>query len=348
MNDHVKALDDVIREVVFNDDVSQLLRTPNAAHPYDGVVKFQVDECEDNGTSIAQEGFQIGEPFDGDIENAPVLFLSSNPAFNFDEVSPRYFPDSGKIFKPEHIDAQKQGHISDGDYSFAAIQNAFTVPQREMSFDEIKEFLMTRIQTSPARNDSDQALRIPLKDGGLVAVPYWGTVRNNTEKLLPTDLTGLWANLTPSQRAREIMKYVVCMEIVPFRSTMGAGLTPALFYKCWNNFTEHLLAHSGARVIVLSGKTLFFDAFCRNVPLTDSQIQTLNDHNIVQCNFGGKTRLVVKAETAGRGAGTALIPFDRYFDPAQYPTTNSDTLPDLIQAVAGSDFVRKAISQINN
>ena len=94
MNCNIKALDDVIREIVFNDDVSQLLSTPNAAHSYDGVVQFQVDECEDNGTSIAKEGFQIGEPFDGDIENAPILFLSSNPAFNFDEVSPRYFPDS--------------------------------------------------------------------------------------------------------------------------------------------------------------------------------------------------------------------------------------------------------------
>ena len=80
MNGNIKALDDVIREIVFNDDVSQLLSTPNAAHSYDGVVQFQVDECEDNGTSIEDEGFQIGEPFDGDIENAPVLFLSSNPA----------------------------------------------------------------------------------------------------------------------------------------------------------------------------------------------------------------------------------------------------------------------------
>ena len=344
MYDNVKALDDVIREIVFNDDVSQLLRAPNAVHSYNGVVQFQVDECEDNGTSIAKEGFQIGEPFDGDIENAPILFLSSNPAFNFDEVSPRYFPESGRCFMPEHIDGQKQRHFSDGDYSFAAIQNAFTVPQREMSFNEIKEFLMTRIQTSPARNNGDQALRIPLKDGGLVAVPYWGTVRNNTEELLPPALTGLWANLTPSQRAREIMKYVVCMEIVPFRSTMGAGLTPELFDQCWDNFTKHLLARSGAKVIILARKTVF-DFFCTKLSLTEQQIQTLNDHNIVRCDFGGRTRLVVKAKTAGTGAGTALIPFDKYFDPAQYPTTNQDTLNDLIQAVTNSPLVQKAISQ---
>ena len=213
-----------------------------------------------------------------------------------------------------------------------------------MSFDEIKEFLMTRIQTSPARNNSDQVLRIPLKDGGLVAVPYWGTVRNNTEKLLPPALTGLWANLTPSQRAREIMKYVVCMEIVPFRSTMGAGLTPELFDQCWDNFTKHLLARSGAKLIIIAREPVF-DFFCKKLSLTKQQIQTLEDHNIIECDFGGKTRLVVKAKTAGTGAGTALIPFDSYFDPAQYPTTNQDTLCRLIQAVTNSPLVQKAISQ---
>ena len=335
------TLDNIIRDVVYNKDIQALLKKPEK-HPYYEITQFQIDECKNNYTSIEKEGFQIGEPFDGDIENAPILFLSSNPAFNFDEVSPRYFPDSDKVFMSEHI-TTNACMVTGGIYSFDEIKTIFTVPQREMSFDEIKNFLKNRIQTSPAKNISDKTLRITLKDGGSIAVPYWGTIRNNTEILLPTALKALWTGrLTPSQQAREIMKYAVCMEIVPFRSTMAAGVLPAL-NKCWNDFTKHLLAFSAAKVIVLV-RSVAVNTFCANVPLTTAQQQTLLEHNIVKCTLEGKERFVVRAETAGRGAGTALVPFDRYFDPNIYPTTNLNTLSELQNAVANSSLVQKAIN----
>ena len=102
------TLDDIISDVVYNKDVHNLL-----TQPYGGIVQFQIEECVNNGTSVDKEGFQIGEPFDGDIENAPILFLSSNPAFNFDEVSPRYFAASGKVFKPKHVSVTKRVKFSD-------------------------------------------------------------------------------------------------------------------------------------------------------------------------------------------------------------------------------------------
>ena len=86
---------------------------------------------------IEEESFQIGEHFDNDIEHAPILFLSSNPAFTFDEVSPRYFPASGKIFIPEHIDTAKKAEFSAGEYSLEEIKKKLTVPQKEMTFEEI-------------------------------------------------------------------------------------------------------------------------------------------------------------------------------------------------------------------
>ena len=140
------TLDQVISDIIYNRDVQKLLMQPDLKQPYGEVTQFQIDECEDNDTSINNEGFQIGEPFDGDIENAPVLFLSSNPAFNFDEVSPRYFAD-GKVFMPEHISATKREKFSDAskEYSFDEIRKMFIEPQKEMSFDEIKTFLKTRI-----------------------------------------------------------------------------------------------------------------------------------------------------------------------------------------------------------
>ena len=296
MSSNSKTLDNLIREIVYNQDIHKLLVTPDTTKPYGDVVKFQVDECEDNGTSIKEEGFQIGEPFDGDIENAPVLFLSSNPAFNFDEVSPRYFPDSEKIFMPAYVDIIKDNRVNipAGDYSFEEVKSKFSVPQKEISFDEIKKFLMTRIQTSPARNRRDETLRIPLKDGGTVGVPYWTCVRNNTELLLPASLKGQWTSLTPSQRAREIMKYVVCMEIVPFRSNGEKGVENAKD-TCWNNFTTLLLELSGASVIVLVGNKVL-DSFTSHMAAGAKAI--LEAKNIYTCRIGEKDRQIVKVDFA--------------------------------------------------
>ena len=115
----IKTLDDVIHNVVYNDDIQSLLKNPDLTHQYNEIVQFQIDECKKNGTSIDREGFQIGEPYDGDIEHAPILFLSSNPGFDFDEVSPRYAPNNDTIFDPS------DGHT--------------------MSFSEIKKFFESRI-----------------------------------------------------------------------------------------------------------------------------------------------------------------------------------------------------------
>ena len=119
---------------------------------------------------------------------------------------------------------------------------------------------------------------------------------------------------------------------------MAEGVPPAL-NKCWNDFTKHLLEFSAAKVIVLA-KPVALNTFCANVPLTAAQQQTLLEHNIVRY----KERLVVRAETAGRGVGTAFVPFNKYFDPVEYPTTNPNTLALLQAAVASSSLVQKAIA----
>ncbi|MBR2207781.1 MAG: hypothetical protein IJ859_03135 [Synergistaceae bacterium] len=300
------TLDEVMRDIVYNKDIQTLLKKPDLKQPYGEIAQFQIDECEDNDTSIEDEGFQIGEPFDGDIENAPVLFLSSNPAFNFDEVSPRYFHKSGKVFLPERIDATRKAKISDGEYSLDEIIKMLTIPQKEFSFEEIKNFLKTRIQTSPARNNRDRTLRIPLRDGGTIGVPYWTCVRNNTELLLPSDLTASWTKLSPSQKAREVMKYVVCMEIVPFRSNSEVGVDNAKD-TCWNNFTKHLLELSGAPVIVLVGNKVL-DSFVSHV--ASGARGTLEDRKVYSCKIGDKDRQIVKVDFA-QGK---IRRFEKFFD----------------------------------
>ena len=323
------TLDQVISNVIYNKDVHNLLKRPDLTQPYGEIIQFQIDECADNDTSIEKEGFQIGEPFNGDLENASVLFLSSNPAFNFDEVSPRYFVDSDKVFNPEHISATKRVKFSDSirEYSFDEIRKMFIEPQKEMLFDEIKTFFKTRIQTSPARNDKDQTLRIPLKDGGTIGVLYWACVRNNTELLLPTHLKNKWTSLNPSQRAREIMKYAVCMEIVPFRSNGEKGVANAKA-TCWNDFTRDLLDLSGASVIVIVGDKVL-DSFVSNI--APKAMGTLTARQIYHIKIGNKDRLIVKIDfTQGK-----IRRFKEFFD--------DGVIAELQNAVASSPLVQKAI-----
>ena len=210
------------------------------------------------------------------------------------------------------------------EYSFNEIREMFTEPKKEMLFDEIKNFFKTRIQTSPAKNDKDQTLRIPLKDGGTICVPYWTCVKNNTELLLPVALQG--------QSAREIMKYAVCMEIVPFRSNSEKGVTNAK-NTCWNDFTRDLLDLSGASVIVIVGDKVL-DSFVSNV--APKAMGTLTARQIYHIKIGNKDRLIVKVDFA-QGK---IRRFKEFFD--------DGVISVLQNAVASSPLVQKALQIIVN
>ena len=314
----IKPIDAVIWEIINNHDVRNILSAPIptpaaiTAHQLFGVVSAQLP--------IDATGFQIGEPYDGYIEHAPILFLSSNPAYNPTEVSPRYDPANGNMFTPAHTDVTTGAPV---------------LPQN-VSFDDVKKFFQERIVTSPANNANDIALRIPLINGTTQAVPYWGSVRGKTESLLPPALTALWDGaLNPSQRAREIMKYAVCMEVVPFRSTMAAGVTPAALNYCWNEFTIHLLELSAANLIVLAGVTAL-NTFCSNLfPGDGAAMATLTGHGTLTCVLGGVPRVVVWGQKVPGGA--ALMNWDDgYFAPGVLATLNA--------AVAGSPLVADALA----
>ena len=64
-------------------------------------------------------------------------------------------------------------------------------------------------------------------------------------------------------KASEIMKYAVCMEIVPFRSNGKNGIINAKNVS-WNDFTRDLLDLLGASVIVLVGDKVI-DSFVSKV-----------------------------------------------------------------------------------
>ena len=78
-----KGLRDIAENIMFNGEIRKLIQNPNQDGLYRELVGFQIKQCETLDLSIEKEGFQIGEPWNGDIENAPILFLSSNPSFDF-------------------------------------------------------------------------------------------------------------------------------------------------------------------------------------------------------------------------------------------------------------------------
>jgi hypothetical protein len=60
-----------------------LIRTANTAHQCHNIVDFQ----RGNGAASIND-FQLPEPWSGDILNAPILFISSNPAYSENEIFP--------------------------------------------------------------------------------------------------------------------------------------------------------------------------------------------------------------------------------------------------------------------
>ena len=161
---------------------------------------------------------------------------------------------------------------------------------REMTLEDIKTFIGTRLQTAPGPGKS---LHIPLLNGKTKAVPYWGAARNNTEELLLFSVKNKLKGMTPKDKAREIMKYAVCMEIVSFRSNNEVGVPEALD-KCWTEFTRHILAQAATAVFVLVGDKAR-EKFIRQA-VTDGAKKArkaLDAGEIYPYAIGGKTRSVV-------------------------------------------------------
>lgn len=217
-------------------------------------MNFQRSECENKKPKFDfdKEGFQICEPWDGDIERAPVLFLSPHPDFHRDEVCPRYH-------------AQNDTLEMDG---------------KSLTLNDLIGFLCEHIQQYvPGENPKSETLEIPLfgRDGGEKrgAVDYWGSVRNHMEALLPPNVHAQYMDkvkakqLTEKQYARLLMKDAVLVPLVPFRvdtendNDMKEAVKAAADV-CWNEFTKHTLVNSGASVFVLVGEDVL-NTFAKHI-----------------------------------------------------------------------------------
>jgi hypothetical protein len=224
-----------MKNIVLNEDIHDLLTDaiagrPLREHPFRKLVEFQINAYKDEGFSIEDKGFQVGEPWSGDLQNARVLFLSSNPAIGVYDKFPRYHAKTRTISWPDGT---------------------------QLSLPDVEKFFRDRFQCAPMKNG--QVLYVEQvddagKDTGLTkAIPYWGCVRNTIEKL---DLKTVQAKATFATielYVKALMSRAVIMEIVPFKSNGENGVTEA-FYTCARNFTQHLLPHATAPVVILIGQ----------------------------------------------------------------------------------------------
>ena len=252
------VLEDVAKKVIDNVELKTVLKNyitsgslnPNgdiALLPYESLVNFQVREC--NG-KIEDVGYQVGEPWAGNIETAPVLFVSRRLAYVSNEICPRYVPNDNlegygiactdKIFQ--------NGRLIDGD----------------MELGEVITWCNKRFENAALKGNSLYIrTRADVGTENISPNSYWGSVKNNFEFLLPKSfkkfLEKKFASTTGGY-IREIMKYVACTSIVPYKVVPPKSseykrdfLRCQTFEHCWGAFAEEIISLSGAKIIVLVG-----------------------------------------------------------------------------------------------
>ncbi len=212
--------------------------------PYENLVQIQVLECE---YPMEEAGYQVGEPWSGNIKSAPILFVNKTLGYVANEYCPRYIPNDC----PNGFEIVFTDRIFKNDRLMSG----------NMTVDQVITFCNTRFKEAALQGNG---LYIKTTNG-IKPARYWGAVRNNAEYLLPSDLKEFLKQKSESDSStgeytREIMKYVACTSVVPFK----LGPLKYAMYKrwfeegntfthCWNTFAEEIITLSGARVIVLVG-----------------------------------------------------------------------------------------------
>lgn len=181
------------------------------------------DMCGGNAALFTNEGFQTGSPWHGDILNAPVLFLSFNPAV----TQGCYFP---------------RWHVGNDTFTFAGNGTPAKSDQ------QVYEFLRDRlINTYIDYNGTPHAWTV---QGSSFPVSYWRGMYK-TMNILAGISQG---SRTIADHCRRLMRSVLSAEIIFWGSKKSecATETERLLY-FWERFTVPMLEKCGAKIIFLTG-----------------------------------------------------------------------------------------------
>lgn len=189
-------------------------------------VNYQLKEpkmCNGNTATFTQEGFQIGSPWHGDILQAPVLFLSFNPAVTQNCLFPRW-------------------HIGNHTFTFAG--------QGTPTKDESQVYEFFRDRLTSAYIDNTGAPNAQYTNGNNFPVSYWRGMYKTMNILagIPQD------GKTITDHCHRLMRSVLSAEIIFFGSKDSKHATDIkhLLY-FWDKFTVPMLKECGAKIIFLTG-----------------------------------------------------------------------------------------------
>lgn len=147
-SDANKALENIAQKVLFNDAafstwaiLDHILRSDKVLPNFEtlkmvfihekisvDIAKIVYHQAEgynpkDNGEKVlCRQGYQLAEPWNGNIAKAPILFLSSNPGFSANEHFPRYHYEDG-VFSWQGLPAD--GRVPENTLTKVAIRNFF-------------------------------------------------------------------------------------------------------------------------------------------------------------------------------------------------------------------------------
>lgn len=190
----------------------------------------------------AEQGYQVPEPWNGDLEKADILFLSSNPGINVFEKFPRYI---GRD--------KTSGEMR---FSYAPVTDAAQADY--LSREEVRQFFIRRFQENPYTKSLLPGVYELKNNGGGCdgpyvrrSVKYWNVMMKIAANILGITIE----KKTPDVEARrEIFSHILSMEMVPFKSAIEGEIPKDLWKNCWDNFSREIFYSSKAKIVFLVSK----------------------------------------------------------------------------------------------
>lgn len=257
----------------------------------------------------AEQGYQVPEPWNGDLEKADILFLSSNPGINVFEKFPRYI---GRD--------KTSGEMR---FSYAPVTDAAQADY--LSREEVRQFFIRRFQENPYtqsrlpgvyefRNNGDGGVG-PCRIRG---VKYWNVMMKIAANILGIELDEKTAD---ESIRREIFSHILSMEIVPFKSASAKDIPKELWQYCWKKFSREIFYSSKAKIVFLVGydPTKMFCEFEKIIDAdklwdsVDIDKDGKKKHNAWTRDANGRMVVAIKHLTGARGVThESLLPSEYY------------------------------------
>lgn len=255
----------------------------------------------------AEQGYQVPEPWNGDLEKADILFLSSNPGINVFEKFPRY------------IGRDKTS--SEMRFSYAPVTDAAQADY--LSREEVRQFFIRRFQENPYTKSLLPGVYELKNNGGGCddpyvrrSVKYWNVMMKIAANILGITIE----KKTPDIEARrEIFSHILSMEMVPFKSAIEGEIPKDLWKDCWeDNFSREIFYSSNAKVVFLVGwkTTKMFCTLERDRGINIMDAKTLwgakERHGAWTYDEKGRMVVAIKHLTGARMSYDKLMPSEYY------------------------------------